>query len=115
MYTGSIGDTSNQEDWIYPFQLTDETNTPVVLTGAAMVVFVTGEDTPHNAIISGSVADGTVVISGDGLTVTWTFGKAKMALLCAGDYAVFVRMTLNGVTTQLISAQLSIVEGGPSS
>jgi len=56
-----------------------------------------------------------VVISGDGLTVVWTFGKAKMALLCAGDYAVFVRMTLNGVTTQLISAQVSIVEGGPSS
>jgi hypothetical protein len=68
---------------------------------------------PTNAILSGSVADGSILISADGLTLTWTFAATKMNMFRAGTYSVFSRMTLNGVTSQLISGTVSIVEGRP--
>src|SRR6266404_4920259 len=114
MYTGSIGANSNQEDFVRIFNLIDGNNVGVVATGASIVVFITDPDIPNNPIISGSVADGTVVISADGLTITWTFPALKMNVLCAGDYSVFARMTLNGVIRQLLSASLSVSEGGPT-
>lgn len=116
MYTGSLGAISNQEDWIVIISLTADDGSTFLLTGAAITVAVTDPDTPKNAIISGSVADGTIVISADGTTMTWTFpGSSKMSMLVPGVYSVFCRMVLNGLTTQLLSASVSVVEGGPVS
>jgi hypothetical protein len=114
MYTGSLGAVSNREDWIVNISALADDGTSFVFTGAAIVLYVTDEDIPSNAILSGSVADGTIVISADGLTVTWTFTASQMNVLRNGNYSVFVRMTLNSSTVQLISAAVSIVEGGPS-
>lgn len=114
MYGGTLGAVSNMEDWIVSFTATDDFNLPFSFAGAAMVAFVCDPDIPKNPILSGSVADGTVVISADGFTVTWTFIAAKMALLTADQYSVFARMTLNGVTTQIFAdVGISINEGGP--
>jgi hypothetical protein len=116
MYTGSLGAVANQEDWIVTISLLDDTNTAMSVAGAAISLFVTEEDRPSNSIVSGSVADGTIVISADGLSFTWTVSAATLAgKLPSGTYAVFVRMLLNGVTSQLISGTVSIVEGGPAS
>lgn len=114
MYTGTIGAVSNMEDWIVSLTAVDDLGASFSFTGAAMVVFVADPDTPKNPILSGSVADGTIVISPDGFTVTWTFLQAKMALLTANQYAIYLRMTLNGVTTQIFAGVgISINEGGP--
>lgn len=115
MYTGTLGAVSNMEDWIVSFTAVDALNAPFSFAGAVMVLFVCDPDLPKNAILSGSVADGTVVISPDGFTVTWTFLQAKMTLLTANQYAVYLRMTLAGVTTQIFAgAGISINEGGPT-
>lgn len=114
MYAGTLGAVSNMEDWIVSFTATDDTGAPFSFAGAAIVVFVCDPDIPKNAILSGSVADGTVVISVDGFTVTWSFSQAQMALLCADQYAVYARMTIGNVTTQIFAgAGISINEGGP--
>ena len=115
MYGGTLGAVSNMEDWTVSFTAVDANNAAFSFTGAAMVVFVCDPDIPKTPILSGSVADGTIVISADGLTVTWTFaGSTKMTLLTANQYAVYARMTLAGVVTQIFAgAGISINEGGP--
>jgi hypothetical protein len=116
MYAGTLGAVSNMEDWVASFTAIDDTGAPFSFTGAAMVVFVCDPDIPKNPILSGSVADGTIVISADGFTWTWTFlGSTEMSLLTANQYAVYARMTLGGTTVQIIAgAGISIVEGGPT-
>lgn len=114
MYTGSLGAVSNREDWIVNISAIADDGTSYSFAGAAASVYVTDEDLPTNSILSGSVADGTIVISADGFTLTWTFLASAMNVFRAGNYSVFSRLTLNGVTSQLISASVSIVEGGPS-
>lgn len=115
MYTGTLGAVSNMEDWTVSFTAVDATGAPFSFAGAAMVVFVCDPDIPKNPILSGSVADGTIVISADGFTVTWDFeGATDMTLLTANQYAVYLRMTLNGVVTQIFAGVgISINEGGP--
>jgi hypothetical protein len=114
VYAGTLGAVSNMEDWVVSFTAIDTTGAPFSFTGAAMVVFICDPDVPKNPILSGSVADGTIVISADGFTVTFDFEAADMALLTANQYAVYMRMTLNGGVTQIFAgAGISINEGGP--
>jgi hypothetical protein len=114
MYTGSMGAVSNREDWIVNISAVADDGSSYSFAGAAASVYVTDEDLPSNAILSGSIADGTILVSVDGLTLTWTFAATKMNVFRAGTYSVFARMTLGGVNSQLISGTVSIVEGGPS-
>jgi hypothetical protein len=114
MYAGTLDAVSNMEDWVESFTATDILKAPFSFTGAAMVIFVCDPDSPKRPILSGSVADGTIVISADGFTVTWTFDEDQMSVLTANRYAVYARMTLNNVTTQIFTgAGISITEGGP--
>ncbi len=115
MFAGTLGAVSNMEDWVVSFTAIDDLGAPFSFAGAAMVVFVCDPDLPKTPILSGSVADGTIVISADGFTVTWTFaGSSSMTKLTANQYAVYTRMTLNGVVTQIFAgAGISINEGGP--
>lgn len=115
MYTGSLGAVSNKEDWIVSIALSADDGTPYSIAGAAIVVFVCDPDLPLTSLLAGSVADGTITISGDGFTMTWLFPAAKMNAICAGQYSVFCRIVSAGVTTQLLAAGVSIVEGGPTS
>jgi hypothetical protein len=112
MYTGSLGAVSNNEDWTVNISMLADDNSLFNMTGAIFTFYVTDPDTPKRPILS--VTDGTLTISADGFTTTLVFPYTKMNVLCAGDYAVFVRCFLNGVMLQFISAGVSIVEGGPS-
>jgi hypothetical protein len=115
MYAGTLGAISNMEDWVASFTAVDIANAPYSFAGAAIVVFVCDPDLPKTSILSASTADGTVVISADGFTWTWTFTAAQMAALTANQYAVYARMTLNGVVTQILAgAGISVNEGGPT-
>lgn len=114
MYTGSLGAVSNREDWIVNISALADDGSSYSFVGAAAAVYVTDEDLPTNSILSGSIADGHIVVSADGFTLTWTFAATAMNVFRSGTYSVFLRLTLNGVTSQLISGTISIVEGGPS-
>jgi hypothetical protein len=117
MYTGSLGAVSNQEDWVVTVDTLDDSGNAVSIEGAILSLFVTTQDNTQNSLISHSTSDGVVVIAPDGLSFTWTVPASEMIskLPCSADYAVFLRMLLNGVNSQLISAQVSVVDGGPSS
>lgn len=117
MYRGSLGEVSNQEDWIVTFDTIDETNTALSIAGATLSLFITNVDNTQNSLISHSTSDGVIVIAADGLSFTWTIPASEMnsKLPCSEQYAVFLRMLLNGVNSQLISAEVSVVDGGPSS
>lgn len=115
MYAGTLGAVSNMEDWLVSFTAVDDTGAAFSFAGASMVAFVCDPDLPKTPVVSGSVADGSIAISADGFTVTWTVLAAQMALLTANQYAVFWRMTLNSLTTQIFAgAGISINEGGPN-
>lgn len=115
MYTGSLGSASNKEDWVMPFSLVDATDVPLSLSTAVFSLYITDPDNPSCALVTGLTSDGsTFAVSVDGFTVTWTIPKAKMSALCAGNYSVFMRMLLNGLTKQIFACQLSVTEGGPS-
>ena len=118
MYTGSLGAVSNQEDWVVTFDTLDDSNNPLSITGATMSLFVTKVDNTASSLISHSTNDGAIVIAPDGLSFTWTVPQADMnKLACPDDYAVFLRMNLNGVNSQIIGggAIVSVLDGGPSS
>lgn len=114
MYTASLGSVANQEDWVVSFSLVDATETPLTLAAAAVSVFVCGLDNTSQSLLTVSSGSG-VACSADGFTITWTVLQAQMKQLCAGNYLVFVRMLLNGVNSQIMSAGLSVVDGGPTS
>jgi hypothetical protein len=64
MYTGSMGAVSNREDWIVNISAVADDGSSYSFAGAAASVYVTDEDLPSNAILSGSIADGTILVSG---------------------------------------------------
>ena len=110
MYTGSLGAVSNNEDWTVNVSFTADDGTQFSMAGATFTFSVTDQDTPRLSILP----QPTTTISADGLTATFSSPVSAMQLLPEGNYSVFVRMILAGVTTQLIAAQLSVVEGGPT-
>lgn len=113
MFTGTLAAVSNAADWILDAEITDpESGELVDLTGAAISLWVTPEDRPHEALVSGSSADERIVVTGTG-TFTATFPAVLMAVLRAGTHRVFVRATIGGTQYQLLSADLPVIEGGP--
>lgn len=115
MYQGHLAAVSNRVDWILDAEITDpETDDLVDLTGAAITLWVTHADRPHQAIFSGSTSSGEIAITGTG-TFTATFPAATMQALRAGEHRAFVRATVGGVQHQLLAADLPVIEGGPTS
>jgi hypothetical protein len=115
VYTGSFGGVSNAEDWVATIALLDADNAAVNVTGASIALRVCREGNSSAPVLSAQTADGTIVIAGDGLSFSWTIPFATMNNLRPEVYNVFVRMTLNGATVQLVAATLTVIDGGPTS
>jgi hypothetical protein len=114
MYVGSLAPVSNREDWIAVSPLIDDDDAEVTLTGATFEMFVCPQGCPDNALLSGSTADGKITLPTT-TTFQWAYTPDDMSVLCAGTYDVFLRVTIAGVVTQILSATVPIIEGGPSS
>lgn len=114
MYTGSLAAVSRREDWIATSPLIDEDGAEVTLTDASFEMFICAQGYPDTAIMSGSTADGEITLPTT-TTFQWAFTPDDMSVLSAGTYDVFLRVTIGGVVTQILSATVPIVEGGPSS
>lgn len=114
MYTGSLAAVSNREDWIAVSPLIDEDGNEVTLTGATFEMFVCREGYPNTSVLTGSTSDGKITLPST-TTFQWHFTPADMAGLTAQTYDVFLRVTIDGIVTQILSASVAIVEGGPTS
>ncbi len=113
MYTGSLAPVSNREDWIVQSPLIDDDGAEVVLTSATFQLDICKEGCPTSPVLSGTLADGTFTLPTT-TSFQWWFTPDDMGSLCAGTYEVFLRVTIAGVTTQILSCSVPIVEGGPS-
>lgn len=113
MYTGSLGAISNREDWIGTSPLIDDDNEEVDLTTASFEMFVCRDGCPETALLTASTDNGKITLP-TSTTFQWAFTPDDMGTLCAGTYLVFLRVTIDSVTTQILSCSVPVFEGGPS-
>lgn len=113
MYTGSLAAVSNREDWIAVSPLIDDDGAEVDLTAATFVLDICREGCPTTAVLTASTANGKITLPSS-TTFQWAFSPTDMSTLCAGTYDVFLRVTIDDVVTQIMSASVPIVEGGPA-
>lgn len=114
MYTGSLASVARGEDWIESSPLIDEDNEEVTLTGATIVMSICKPGCPDTALLTASTDNGKITLPTD-TTFQWWFDQDDTALLCAGTYDVFLYVIIDDIRTQIMSATVPIVEGGPSS
>lgn len=112
MYTGSMGSVSNREDWIVDISLVGDDGTSFDLTGSEVVAYVCKRGCPNSPVLSASIGEGIVLT--DDYTMQWHFSEEQMASLCPQQYDVFCRVERDDITTQLLAANIAIVEGGPA-
>jgi len=115
MYTGSLGGVSNQEDWDATFFLLNNDNTPFLVTGAVILMRLCREGNSSAAMLQAQTDDNSITISDDGTSFAWIVPRSSMQDLRPEVYNVFVRMFINGGWKQLISATLTVIDGGPAS
>lgn len=113
MYTGSLAPVSNREDWIVTSPLIDDDGAEVTLTDASFELFICQQGCADSAVLSASTDDGRITLP-TSTTFQWAFTPDDMGTLCAGTYDVFLRVTIAGVVTQILSCSVPIVQGGPS-
>jgi hypothetical protein len=113
MYQGSLAPVSNRENWTVTSPLIDDNGDEVTLTDAEFYLFVCRQGCPTTPVLSASTDAGTITLP-TSTTFEWDFSPDDMAVLCAGTYDVFLRVTIDDVTTQILSATMQVVEGGPA-
>src|SRR3954470_19992009 len=114
MYVGSLAPVSNREDWVAVSPLIDDDDAEVTLTDATFEMFICPQGCPDHAVMSGSTSDGKITLPTT-TTFQWAYTPDDMSVLCPGTYDVFLRVMIDGVVTQILSATVPIIEGGPSS
>lgn len=119
MYTGALEAVSNRQDWQFVRQIIDDdTNEPVDLAGASIVFEVREQpdDQQYNvpaypaATLSATTDNGKITIVDTGTFQVW-FTPSDMQSLHAGYYDVGCTVTIAGITTQLMAAELPVVDG----
>lgn len=112
MYTGSMGSVSNREDWIVNISLVGDDGASFDLTGANIVTYVCREGNADSPVLSASLNSGIILT--DDYTMQWHFTEEQMAGLCPQQYDVFCRVERDDITTQLLAANIAVVDGGPA-
>lgn len=114
MYTGSLAAVSNNEDWIETGSLVDETGADVDLTTATLEMYICRQGYPDSPVLTATIANGKFTLP-TATSFQWAFTSGDMGGLCVETHDVFLRVTIAGVVTQIMSCTVPIVEGGPSS
>lgn len=110
MYVGSLAAVSNRETWTVPVEVMDTDNVAVDITGATIVVAVT-KPGDGSATLTAEVGDGVTITNATGGVFEWTFSVDDMNELDAGTYNIGVTITIDDVTTQLISGFVPVLDG----
>lgn len=110
MYSGALLPVSNQEDWTYRDETTDEdTGEPVDLTGA-VIVFEVRDSSTNCTVLSATTSNGKISIVDVGVFEV-NFARSEMQQLSAGAYDVGCVITINGKTAQLLVATVPVLDG----
>lgn len=114
MYLGSFAAVARGEDWIAVTPLIDEDDEEITLTDVTLVMSICRQGCPDTALLTASTANGKITLPST-TTLQWWFNQDDTALLCAGTYDVFFYAMIDGIRSQIASASVPIVEGGPAS
>jgi hypothetical protein len=114
MYTGSLPAIARGEDWIENSPLINEDNEEILLTDATIEMYVCRQGCPDSPLLTATTGNGKITLINADLAYQWSFTKEETHGLCAGTYDVFQRVTISAVRTQIMSATIPIVEGGPA-
>jgi hypothetical protein len=102
---------SNRADWITDFEVvTDETETPVDITGASIAWAVRDKKT-KSAALTATVDNGIIITDAPGGRFTVSFDDSQMRALCPATYDVGCTILLNGTTDQLFVGTVSVIDG----
>lgn len=112
MYDGSLGKFSNREDWIIQSPLIDDDGAEVTLTGSSIVCYVCKHKCPETAVLTATTDDGGITLP-TATSFQIQFTPDDVSDLCAGQYDIYLRITIDDVTTQILAATVTVVEGGP--
>lgn len=112
MYDGSLGKFSNREDWIIQSPLIDDDGEEVTLTDADFVCYVCKHKQPERAVLTGSTDNGKITLP-TSTSFQIHFTPEDVSDLCVGQYDIFLRVTIDDVTTQVLEASITVTEGGP--
>ena len=114
MQTGSLAAVARGEDWIATSPLIDDDGDEVTLTDATLVMSVCRQGYPDTALLTASIDNGKITLPTT-TSFQWWFDQDDTATLCAGTYDVFLYVIIDDIRTQILSATVPIVEGGPAS
>jgi hypothetical protein len=114
MYTGTLAAVSNQQDWVETGTIIDDDGEEVTLTDATFEMYICRQNDSKNAVLTATNANGKITLP-TATSFQWWFTQEDMNDLCAGTYDVFMRVTIDGVVEQIMSATVPVVEGGPNS
>lgn len=114
MYTGSLAAVSNQQDWRESSPLLDDDGEEITLTDATFEMYICCQNDSKNSVLTATTGNGKITLLTP-TTFQWWFTQENMKDLCAGTYDVFMRVTIDGIVEQLMSATVPVVEGGPNS
>jgi hypothetical protein len=112
MYTGQIDVISNRATWASDVvELVDEddgTTTDLAVV-SPLDIYVAIKDLDGCQRLLATIGNGKVTIPGPGFQ--WQFEINDLSGLCAGTYRLGVKITIDGVATDLSDGTLVIVEG----
>ncbi len=111
-YSGTLAAESNRADLSFDVEMIDSLGTKEVIDTTDCVISVAMRLLGHaNAALTGSNLDGHVEIIAPN-TFRVHFSRAEMANFAAGEVDLGMTIMLNdGITYQLFSGQLPIVDG----
>jgi len=112
MYTGTLGSVSNREDWIVNISFVDDNGDALDISSAQSIgTYICRQGCPNSPVLSATLSSGIILT--DNFTIQWAFSESDMENLCPEQYDVFCRVQMDNITTQILSANVAIIEGGP--
>jgi hypothetical protein len=109
MLFATLPPQSNRADWIEAIEIRDDDDNDLIdLTGCEIILTVKDEDGCQ--VLTGSTADGSIVIVSTGVA-EFSFPRSRMANLRADTYEVGGTLSRDGDTMQFLIGQLPVVDG----
>ena len=112
MYQGTLPPVSNKESWSETVELYDDTTGEKIDLSGAVDIIVKVQDDGAD-VLSASLLGGTVSLSSDNLTASFTFSASQMGALEAKTHDLGIRIVNTDDTDviQLVLGQLPVLDG----
>lgn len=114
MFIGTLAAFSNEEDWIITSPLINDDGDEVTLTDATLVFYITKPESQKTALLTATTANGKITLP-TATTFQIAFTPTDVADICPGTYSAFLRAIIDGIETQILSASVQCLPGGPTS